>query len=107
MLPIFKDAITTFYGPGLWGRHTACGEVLERATVGIASRTLKCGTMVAVHYGGRELSVPVIDRGPFANHASWDLTMAAARLLRLRETATVGTLAPAPASLLSAVRGHR
>jgi rare lipoprotein A (peptidoglycan hydrolase) len=107
MLPIFKDAITTFYGPGLWGRRTACGEVLQRATVGIASRTLKCGTMVAVQYGGRELSLPVIDRGPFANHASWDLTMAAARLLRLRETATVGTLAPAPASLLSAVRGHR
>ena len=46
--------------------------------------------MVAVQYGGRELSVPVIDRGPFANHASWDLTMATAGLLGVRATSTVG-----------------
>jgi rare lipoprotein A len=106
-LPIFTDAIATLDRPGLWGRQTACGQVLRRATLGVASRTLKCGTMVAVYYDGRELSVPVIDRGPFANHASWDLTMATARALGVRQTSTVGTLDPAPATLLSAVRGHR
>jgi rare lipoprotein A len=106
-LPIFKDAIATFYGPGLWGRHTACGQVLKRATLGVASRTLKCGTMVAVQYGGRELSVPVIDRGPFANRASWDLTQATARLIGMRDTAVVGTLSPAPSLLVAAVRTHR
>jgi rare lipoprotein A (peptidoglycan hydrolase) len=41
--------------------------------------------------------VPVIDRGPFANHASWDLTMAAAKTLGVKVTSTIGTLAPAPA----------
>ena len=77
---------------------------LTRATLGVASRTLRCGTRVAVFYQGRELTVPVIDRGPFANDASWDLTMATARALGVQETVTVGTLSPAPA-LAVAARG--
>jgi rare lipoprotein A (peptidoglycan hydrolase) len=36
--------------------------------------------------------VPVIDRGPFANGARWDLTMATAKALGIKETATIGTL---------------
>ena len=64
--------------------------------------------MVAVQYGGRELSVPAIDRGPFADHASWDLTMATARLLGVRATSTVGALAPAPAATpRGGVRAYR
>jgi rare lipoprotein A (peptidoglycan hydrolase) len=89
---IFKNAVATLYGPGFWGHRTACGQRLTRATLGVASRTLKCGTEVAVLYRGREITVPVIDRGPFANGASWDLTMATAKALGIRETATVGTL---------------
>lgn len=95
-IPIFRDAIATLYGPGLWGHHTACGERLTRATLGVASRTLKCGTQVSVFYKGRELTVPVIDRGPFGNNASWDLTMATAKALGITETATIGTIATAP-----------
>jgi rare lipoprotein A len=91
-IPIFKDARATLYGPGFWGHHTACGERLTHATLGVASRTLKCGTQVAVFYRGREITVPVIDRGPFANGARWDLTMATAKALGINETATVGTL---------------
>ena len=103
-IPIFKDAVATLYGPGFWGHHTACGERLTRATLGIASRTLRCGTQVAVFYRGRELTVPVIDRGPFTKLASWDLTMATARALGITETATIGTLATRRAPAL-AVRG--
>jgi rare lipoprotein A (peptidoglycan hydrolase) len=95
-IPIFKDAVATLYGPGLWGHHTACGERLTHAMLGVASRTLKCGTRVSVFYKGRELTVPVIDRGPFGNHASWDLTMATAKALGITETVTVGTLSAAP-----------
>jgi hypothetical protein len=91
-IPIFKNAIATIYGPGFWGHRTACGERLTRAILGVASRTLKCGTEVAVLYQGRELTVPVIDRGPFANHASWDLTMATAKALGIKQTTTIGTL---------------
>jgi hypothetical protein len=91
-IPIFKSAVATLYGPGFWGHRTACGQRLTHATLGVASRTLKCGTEVAVLYRGREITVPVIDRGPFANGASWDLTMATAKALGIQETATIGTL---------------
>jgi hypothetical protein len=100
-LPIFKLSTATFYGPGFWGKRTACGEVLRRSMLGVASRTLPCGTLVAVYFRGRELSVPVIDRGPYANSASWDLTMATARALHMTQTTQVGTLSPAPSTLLS------
>jgi rare lipoprotein A len=91
-IPIFRDAVATLYGPGFWGHHTACGQRLTHAMLGVASRTLKCGTQVAVFYRGREITVPVIDRGPFANGARWDLTMATAKALGIKETATIGTL---------------
>ena len=42
---------------------------------------MPCGTQVALYYGGRTITVPVIDRGPYANHADWDLTEATAKLL--------------------------
>ena len=100
-IPIFRNAVATIFGPGLWGRHTACGERLSRALLGVASRTLKCGTRVALHYRGRELTVPVVDRGPYSAGVTWDLTMATADALGITETSTVGTLTPAPASLAS------
>lgn len=102
--PVFRLSTATLYGPGFWGHRTACGEVLRRTTLGVANRTLRCGTMVAVYFGGRELSVPVIDRGPFTNHASWDLTEAVAKALHMTQTSQVGTLAPAPAALAAATR---
>jgi rare lipoprotein A (peptidoglycan hydrolase) len=94
---IFKNATATLYGPGFWGHHTACGQRLTHATLGVASRTLKCGTEVAVLYQGRELTVPVIDRGPFTKGATWDLTMATAKALGIEETVTIGTLSAATA----------
>ena len=101
-IPIFRSAIATIYGPGFWGHRTACGQRLQKTTLGVASRTLKCGTKVAVDYRGRELAVPVIDRGPYSGKATWDLTLATADALGVKETSTVGTLAPAPASLVAA-----
>ncbi len=99
---IFKNAIATIYGPGFWGHRTACGQRLTHATLGVASRTLKCGTEVAVLYQGHELTVPVIDRGPFGNGASWDLTMATAKALGINETVTIGTLSSATAPAFTA-----
>jgi len=34
----------------------------------------------------------VIDRGPYANHANWDLTMATGAALGMKETETIGAL---------------
>ena len=92
LIPIFKSAIATMYGPGLWNRHTFCGERLRKTTLGVASRTLKCGTEVEISFKGREITVPVIDRGPFTNHATWDLTWATGKALGMKATSTIGTL---------------
>jgi rare lipoprotein A (peptidoglycan hydrolase) len=80
-------AVATWYGPGFYGRRTACGVRLRRSTIGVAHRRLPCGTRVVFYYRGIFKSVPVIDRGPYAGNASWDLTAAAARGLGLRRTA--------------------
>lgn len=60
--------------------------------VGVASRTLPCGTLVLVAYKSHHLTVPVIDRGPYAkNGAAWDLTWGAASALAITETVRVKT----------------
>ena len=78
--------VATWYGPGFYGNRTACGEKLRRKTVGVAHRRLPCGTEVTFTYQGRSLTTEVIDRGPFANGAKWDLTRAAAKQLGLTHT---------------------
>ena len=89
---IYRPSGATLYGPGFWGRRTACGVALRRYTVGVANRTLPCGTPVAVYYQGRTMILPVIDRGPFANGADWDLTMAAGRALGVDTTVMIGAV---------------
>lgn len=72
----------TWYGPGLYGNSTACGQHLRPETVGVAHRNLPCGTTVKFVYRGRSIVTQVIDRGPYSRGNSWDLTLAAARALR-------------------------
>ncbi len=84
--------IATWYGPGFFGRRTACGKVLRRSTQGVAHRRLPCGTQVTIYYRGRLKTVAVIDRGPYARRASWDLTQATARDLGIRRTSRVHVL---------------
>jgi rare lipoprotein A len=91
-LSVYAPVIATWYGPGFYGNHTACGETLTRSIVGLADRTLPCGTPVSIVYNGESLTLPVIDRGPFANGATLDLTHAAAEELGLTETSTVEML---------------
>ncbi len=71
----------TWYGPGFYGKKTACGVTLGPDTVGVAHRTLPCGTQVEIQMGGKTVVAPVIDRGPFANGAVLDLTKPAAEAL--------------------------
>lgn len=71
----------TWYGPGLYGNNTACGQVLRSGTVGVAHRSLPCGTAVKFVYRGRAIVTRVIDRGPYSFGNDWDLTLAAARAL--------------------------
>jgi rare lipoprotein A len=89
---VYRPAIATWYGPGFYGSTTACGETLKPQLLGVANRTLKCGTKVAIYYHGRTMVVPVIDRGPYANHADWDLTEATARALGTDGISTIGAV---------------
>ena len=79
MATVYRRATATWYSQP--GNRTACGIKLRRSTIGVAHRTLPCGTLVDVTWGGRSLSVPVIDRGPFVAGVHYDLTLAAARTL--------------------------
>jgi rare lipoprotein A len=74
---VYRPGIASWYGSTSAGATTACGLPLERWTLGVAHRTLPCGTPVALYYKGRTIVVPVIDRGPFLAGRSWDLTQAA------------------------------
>lgn len=87
-----KPQIATWFGPGFYGQKTACGQTMTPVVVGVASRTLPCGTLVLVNYKGHKLTVPVIDRGPYAkNGAIWDLTAGAASALTITETVRIKT----------------
>jgi hypothetical protein len=91
-LLVYRPSLATTYGDGFFGQRTACGQVLHHGTLGVANRTLKCGTLVSIYYGGRSIVVPVIDRGPYANGADWDLTSATASALGVDGTATIGAV---------------
>jgi len=87
-----SSAIATWFGPGFYGNTTACGQTLTPAVIGVANRTLPCGTLVSVTYRGRTLTVPVLDRGPYSHiGADWDLTAGAAEALGITGTARIHT----------------
>jgi rare lipoprotein A (peptidoglycan hydrolase) len=85
----YTSAKATWYGPGLYGNRLACGGRLGHHTLGVAHKSLPCGTKVALRYRGRTVVVPVIDRGPYAHGVAYDLTEATARKLGITETAHV------------------
>jgi hypothetical protein len=91
-LTVYAAAIATEFGPGLFGQSTACGVILTARTIGVAHTTLPCGTLVELYYRGRVVRAPVIDRGPYANGATWDLTTATARTLGFDGLDYVGSL---------------
>jgi rare lipoprotein A (peptidoglycan hydrolase) len=75
----YRFAGASWYGgKTMWGRSTACGQVLRPTTIGVANKTLPCGTPVKFIWHGRSIVAPVIDRGPYIQGRSWDLTEAAA-----------------------------
>jgi rare lipoprotein A len=84
-----RARMATLYGPGLFGNRTACGETLTRTRFGVADRALACGTAVTLSHGGRFVTVPVIDRGPFTAGVSMDLTSATASALGVSATGLV------------------
>jgi rare lipoprotein A (peptidoglycan hydrolase) len=89
---VHTTGIATWFGPGFYGKQTACGQILTPGVIGVANRTLPCGTLVKVSYKGHALIVPVLDRGPYSHiGADWDLTAGAAHALSVSDTVRIGT----------------
>ena len=82
-----RTAGATWYGPGLYGHQTACGETLQPGTVGVAHRTLPCGSTVKLAYHGHTLITQVIDRGPYTPGNAFDLTNGARKALEFNGSA--------------------
>lgn len=75
----WRSAVASQYDD--YGEPLACGGTLDEGQLGVASRTLPCGTMVTIAYRGKVVHVPVIDRGPYVEGRTWDLTGATAAAL--------------------------
>ena len=81
-IPVLPDpptagvVVASWYGPGFYGNRTACGQTYTAEIVGVAHRTLPCGTLVVLEYRGLAMTVPVIDRGPYIAGRTLDLSHA-------------------------------
>jgi rare lipoprotein A (peptidoglycan hydrolase) len=78
-----RDPEVSWYGPGFYGNRTACGKTLTTTLLGVANKTLPCGTMVSFRNpsNGRVVTVPVVDRGPYVAGRQWDLTAGACKAI--------------------------
>lgn len=83
------DPDISWYGPGFYGNGTACGQKLTKELVGVAHKTLPCGTMVQFRYKGKVVTAPVIDRGPYVAGRTWDLSKGLCTLLDHCFTGTI------------------
>jgi rare lipoprotein A (peptidoglycan hydrolase) len=71
------DPNISWYGPGFYGHNGACGLVpggIQKDTIGVAHRTLPCGTKVTFKYNGVIVVARVIDRGPYVAGRIFDMT---------------------------------
>lgn len=70
------DGNISWYGPAFYGKRTACGLAYTTTLLGVANRTLPCGTLVTFRNpaNGRQVTVPVVDRGPYVTGRQWDMS---------------------------------
>lgn len=87
---VFRRSYASYYGPGLYGGGLACGGRLSPGTIGVAHKTLPCGTRVTFTLGnGRVVTARVIDRGPYVGGRDWDLTAGLRNKLGFGDVGTV------------------
>ena len=70
------DRNVSWYGPGFYGKRTACGHAMTTTLVGVAHKSLPCDTLVSFRNPatGKVVTAPVVDRGPYVAGRQWDLT---------------------------------
>jgi rare lipoprotein A len=82
-LTVYRQSVASWYNDG---GSTACG---FHATMGVANKTLPCGTKVTFLYGGHQVTAVVDDRGPFVAGRDWDLNQNASAALGMGGVATL------------------
>jgi len=85
-LNVYRLAGASWYGGA---GNLACGGELTSSTMGVANKTLPCGTLVTLRYGDRTVRVRVIDRGPYIAGREFDLTEATKQALGFGDTGDV------------------
>jgi rare lipoprotein A (peptidoglycan hydrolase) len=82
--PWHHDGDISWFGPGLYGNGTACGERLTKDLIGVAHRTLPCGTKIEFRNPANGLRVvaEVVDRGPYVDGRTWDMTRGLCKALQ-------------------------
>jgi rare lipoprotein A len=85
-LNVFRVTEASWYGGG---GGMACGGSLTSATMGVANKSLPCGSLVTLRYHGRTVRVPVVDRGPYVSGRDFDLTEATKQALGFGDTGQV------------------
>lgn len=90
-LNVYRRAMASWYGPGFYGQKLGCGGRLGANEMGVANKTLPCGSKLTLRYRGRSVRVRVIDRGPYSGGREFDLTAATKRALGFGSTGYVLT----------------
>ncbi|MBM4327775.1 MAG: septal ring lytic transglycosylase RlpA family protein [Deltaproteobacteria bacterium] len=80
-----ETGVASWYGPGFDGKKTACGERYDMHAMTAAHPSLPMNTLVRVTNlaNGRATVVRINDRGPFVDDRLIDLSLAAARELKI------------------------
>jgi hypothetical protein len=80
---VYDPSVASWYDDAA---GTACG---FHAGLGVANKTLPCGTKVRFRYGGRSVTARVDDRGPFVAGRTWDFNQNVAAALGFGGVGTV------------------
>src|SRR5512147_755537 len=85
-----EQGMASWYGPGFHGNKTANGERYDMHQMTAAHRTLPFGSIAVIRSinTGRQVTVRINDRGPFARGRVLDLSLAGARGLGMTGVGT-------------------
>lgn len=82
-MTVYQESVASWYQDG---GSTACG---FHAGLGVANKSLPCGTKVRFRHAGRTVTATVDDRGPYVGGRTWDLNQNAAAALGFDGVGTV------------------
>jgi rare lipoprotein A (peptidoglycan hydrolase) len=89
-LNAYRRATVSWYGPGLYGNKLGCGGRLTPSTIGVANKSLPCGTRLTLRKGSHIVRARVVDRGPYVGGREFDLTSATRRRLHFSGVGQIG-----------------